>query len=127
LFDVAVHDLQADELVVGGSASGNEEEGGVTTVDYFLIWEPRTVSDTDVDPKSMSIRTFVFQKVAHACASREDNLRDIFDDLGFFLGRKGGEPLGQTLCRFCMSMSCEVRRWATRPHTTLPCLDSRMR
>lgn len=43
--------------------------------------------------------TLVFQKVAHARAPREDELRHILDNLGLVLGREGGEPLGETLMR----------------------------
>jgi hypothetical protein len=39
-----MYDLQANELVIGGSAPSNEEEGGITTIDYFLIWRQRMVS-----------------------------------------------------------------------------------
>ena len=41
--------------------------------------------------------TFIFEKVAHARASREDQLRDVLDNLGLFLGRQGGEPFGEAL------------------------------
>lgn len=44
-------------------------------------------------------RTFVFEEVAHAGAPRENELRDILDDLCLVLGRQGGEPLGQALGR----------------------------
>ena len=31
--------------------------------------------------------TFVFKEIAHLCAPGQDELRDIFDDLGLVLGR----------------------------------------
>lgn len=37
LLDVAVHDLEGDEFVVFGVATGDEEEGGVATVDDLCI------------------------------------------------------------------------------------------
>ena len=37
-------------------------------------------------------RTFVFEEIAHASASREHELRDVFDDFRLVLGREGGEP-----------------------------------
>jgi hypothetical protein len=38
--------------------------------------------------------TFVFQEVAHASAASEDELRDVFDDLGLVFRGEGGEPFG---------------------------------
>jgi hypothetical protein len=38
--------------------------------------------------------TFVFQEVAHASAAGEDELRDVFDNLGLVFGRESGKPLG---------------------------------
>lgn len=37
---------------------------------------------------------FVFKEVAHSCASSENKLCDIFDDLGFVLWRECCEPFG---------------------------------
>ena len=37
LLDVAVHDFERDEFVVGRVGGGDEEEGGVTAVDYFGV------------------------------------------------------------------------------------------
>ena len=37
LLDVAVHDFEGDELVVGRIGGGDEEEGGVAAVDYFGV------------------------------------------------------------------------------------------
>lgn len=37
LLDVAMHNFEADQFVVGGRATGDEEEGGVTTVNYLLV------------------------------------------------------------------------------------------
>jgi hypothetical protein len=41
--------------------------------------------------------TFVLEEVAHARAAGEDELRDVFDNLGLVFGGEGGEPLGQAL------------------------------
>lgn len=38
--------------------------------------------------------TFVLEEVAHARAPRQDQLRDVLDDLGLILGRERGEPFG---------------------------------
>jgi len=37
LFDIAVDNFKSDEFVVGRVAAGNEEERGITTVDYFGV------------------------------------------------------------------------------------------
>lgn len=37
LFDVSVNGLEGDQLVVGRAASGDEEEGGITTVDNLGV------------------------------------------------------------------------------------------
>ena len=37
LLDVAVHDFEGDEFVVGGVGGGDEEEGGVAAVYYFGV------------------------------------------------------------------------------------------
>lgn len=41
LLDVAMHNLEGDELVVVGSAPGDEEEGCVASVDYLCICNVR--------------------------------------------------------------------------------------
>ena len=38
LLDVAVNNLEGDELVVGRVGGSNEEEGGVAAVDYFCVY-----------------------------------------------------------------------------------------
>jgi hypothetical protein len=38
--------------------------------------------------------TFVLEEVAHASAAGEDELGDVFDNLGLVFGREGGEPFG---------------------------------
>jgi hypothetical protein len=38
LLDVSVHDLEGDQLVIGGSASGDEEKRGISTVDDLGVW-----------------------------------------------------------------------------------------
>lgn len=40
--------------------------------------------------------TFIFQKVAHAGATAQNQLGDVLDDLAFRFGWDGGEPLGET-------------------------------
>lgn len=37
LLDVAVHDFEGDELVVGGGGADDEEEGGVAAVDDLRV------------------------------------------------------------------------------------------
>ena len=37
LFDVSMNGFEGDQLVVGRSATGDEKEGGITTVDDFRI------------------------------------------------------------------------------------------
>ena len=37
LFDVAVNDLEADQFIVVGGATGDEEQGGISTVDNFCV------------------------------------------------------------------------------------------
>jgi hypothetical protein len=41
--------------------------------------------------------TLVFEEVAHASTSSQDELADILDDLRFVLGRKSGEPFCEAL------------------------------
>ena len=41
--------------------------------------------------------TFVFEEIAHACATRQNQLGHILNDLGFLLGRESSEPFGQAL------------------------------
>lgn len=38
LLDITVHDLEANQLVVGSRAAGDKKERGITTVNYFLVW-----------------------------------------------------------------------------------------
>ena len=44
--------------------------------------------------------TFVFEKIAHASSTGENELRDVLDDFGLVLGRERGEPFGQALLTF---------------------------
>jgi len=74
LLNVAMDNLESDQLVVCGITSGDEEERGISAVHDLCV--------------------FVLEKIAHAGTAGEDELRDIFDDLGFVLGREGGEPFG---------------------------------
>ena len=57
--------------------------------------------------------TFIFQKVAHTSATREDDLRDIFDNFGLLFGRKSGEPFGQSLEWIKLSNAEFSMGWAT--------------
>ena len=41
--------------------------------------------------------TFVLEEVAHARAAGEDELRDVFDNLGLVLRCERSEPLGEAL------------------------------
>ena len=41
-------------------------------------------------------RTLVLEKVAHPCSTGEDELGDVFDDLGFRLGRERLKPFRQS-------------------------------
>ncbi len=41
--------------------------------------------------------TFIFEKVTHASSPRKNELRDVFDDFGFFFGRECGEPFREAL------------------------------
>lgn len=50
--------------------------------------------------------TLIFKEVAHSCATCQDRLGDVLDDLGLVLGRQGGEPFGKTLREETVSGSC---------------------
>lgn len=41
--------------------------------------------------------TFVFEEIAHARSTLENQLGHILDNLGFLLRGESGEPLGETL------------------------------
>lgn len=41
LLDVSVDDFESDQLVVFGRASGNEEEGGISTIYYLGVYRLR--------------------------------------------------------------------------------------
>ena len=69
LFHIAVHDFQGDELIIGGGAASNEEEGGISAVDYLGIW---LLSGKHLI--ELRGHTFVFKKVAHPRSSRQDQL-----------------------------------------------------
>lgn len=38
LFDVSMHNFESDQLVVGGSAASDEEQGGISSVDHLCVW-----------------------------------------------------------------------------------------
>lgn len=50
--------------------------------------------------------TLVFKEVAHSCATCQDRLGDVLDDLGLVLRRQGGEPFGKTLRKETVSGLC---------------------
>lgn len=57
---------------------------------------------------------FVFEEVAHASASRQHQLRDIFDNLGLFLRRECGEPFREALLwGIAFSLASSRRRGTT--------------
>lgn len=39
LLDVAVHDLEGDQFVIGRGAAGDEEERCVAAIDDFRVWQ----------------------------------------------------------------------------------------
>ena len=41
LFDVSMDDLKSDELIIGGVAADDKEEGGIASVDDFGLWRCR--------------------------------------------------------------------------------------
>jgi len=91
-----VDNLKGDELVVCRGAAGDEEEGGISTIDYFGIWVLKS-AELDIESLPKPLLAFVFQEVAHTRSSREHKLGHILDDLGFVFGRQCGEPFGKTL------------------------------
>lgn len=97
LLDVAVDNLEGDELVVVGIAAGDKKEGGVSAIDYLRIWlEVWSVSGVH-SRASEATRTFVLQEIAHPCPASQHELRHIFDDFRLLFGRQCGEPLCQPL------------------------------
>lgn len=96
--------LEGDELVVSRRAARDEEERRVTPVDDL-----RVCKNPDQPCRCCSLLpwslTFVFEEIAHACPSGQNQLRDIFDDLCFVLRRECCEPFGQSLLwEFCFSL-----------------------
>ena len=71
LLDIAMDDFERNQLIVGGVASGDEEERGVAAVDdlciCMLVSRAKALS-------SRGILTLVFKEVAHAGASGKDKL-----------------------------------------------------
>ena len=57
--------------------------------------------------------TFVFEKVAHARAASEDELGDVFDDLGLVSRRQRREPFGQALW-MCVSGERFAKQYESR-------------
>ena len=39
LFNVAVDDLERNQLIVRGGTACDEEEGCISSIDYFAVWE----------------------------------------------------------------------------------------
>ena len=71
---------------------------------------------------------FIFKEVAHACSPGEDELGDIFDDLGLVFGRKGSEPFCKALLWEILLLTLALNdRVGDEVRTTLPCRDRRMR
>lgn len=99
-----MNDFESDELVVGTRAAYDEEEGGVAAV-----------HDLGVP---------VFEEVAHARAPGEDELGDVFYDFGFVFWGEGCEPFCEALSRYQYAELVGMLRVL---HTTLPCLESRIR
>lgn len=50
-------------------------------------------------------RTFVFEEVTHAGSSGEDELGDVFNDLGFVFWAEGSEPFCEALSSRLVSAS----------------------
>lgn len=92
-------DLKGDELVVVRVAAADEEERRVSPVHNLGIYgAPHVSPDGSAEFGSFPGNlTFVLQKIAHACASGQDQLRDVLDDLGFLSRREGREPFCKSL------------------------------
>lgn len=39
LLDISVDDLEGDELIINSITAGDEEEGGIATVDDLGVWQ----------------------------------------------------------------------------------------
>jgi hypothetical protein len=91
LLDIAMDDFERDQLIVCGVATSDEEERGISAIDDLGVCELCEPSEalSLLDPL-----TFILQEVAHARAAGEDELRDVFDNLGLVFGCEGGEPFG---------------------------------
>jgi hypothetical protein len=66
--------------------------------------------------------TLILQEIAHASAAREDELRDVLDNLGLVFGCERGEPLCEALSGFSRG-----NPFQGEGPTTLPCRESRIR
>lgn len=113
LLDVSVHDFEGDQLVVIGSASGDEEQGGIATVNDFGIWRGGELSvDCGRRKKQVQDRvqqrlpeaqrwrgrpTLILKEIAHPRATGQNELGHILDDLGLLLGGESSEPFGKAL------------------------------
>lgn len=87
-------DFEGDQLVVGGRTAGDEEEGGIATVDDLGIY---TGAVSTEHKRIDSNRTFVLKEVAHPGATRQNQLGHILDDLGLLLGGQSRKPFGEAL------------------------------
>ena len=91
-FDISVNDLQRHEFVVIRADSTDEEERCISTIDDLCIFIEHEFCMSHRGWVGM--RTFVLEKVAHSRPPSENELRDIFHNLGLCLGRKCCKPLG---------------------------------
>lgn len=104
LLDVAVHDLEGYQFVIGSVYAGDEEQGCVAPVDNLGVWETRCLSGNErLASERKGLLTFVLEEVTHAGPSREDEGGNVFGDFGLFLGRECGEPFAETLCSILTS------------------------
>lgn len=95
--DAPVNQLKRDQLVVLLSNPSNEEKRGITAVDDLGVCAKFSVlqsarEEEEEEEREGGRRTFVLEKVAHACSSGEDELRYVFDDFG--CGRREGQREG---------------------------------
>jgi hypothetical protein len=89
LLDIAMDNFECNQLVVGRVAARDEEERGISAIDDLGVCDLCEPSEalSLLDPL-----TFILQEVAHAGTAGEDELRDVFNDLGLVFGGEGGEP-----------------------------------
>lgn len=105
LLDIAMDNLEGNQLIVGGVAAGDEEERGISAIYDLGVWK-NCVSLAKSYPCADPPPTFVLEEVAHARAAGEDELRDVLDDFGLVLGCERGEPLGEALRASAGACTC---------------------